>query len=317
MGAMKTQILSNLNYPVGEIINQELQGAQRVQIAVAFMRYSGVKAIETSLHRCLDGGGEVEVIAGLDFKHTDPKAMAYFIGLRKKRAKVRFYCFGDKDVNKTDIVFHPKIYLFEKSKGTTGIVGSTNLTKGGLTSNLEVNVIFREDKPVHFSQLRAIYDGVKFQDSVFAPDEEYLQKYAGVHQKYSDNEHKTAEDKGVRKAVAEMARRSKLLPGTTPTLRSLVAEAIVRLQKGGDDFVRLNDIYAETEKVTAERKAAFGAQDINASVRGELNKHHRDSVHPDNMRLFVRADKQGYYSLTDKGRDYVGPPLLVKGDANE
>lgn len=305
------QILSNLNYPVGNIIRQEMQGARRVQIAVAFLRYSGVKEIESSLDLCLKNGGEVELIAGLDFKSTDPKAMEYFIRLRRQRKKARLYCFGDKMTNKTDIVFHPKIYLFEKDGGTTGIVGSTNLTRGGLTSNFEVNVIFKEDKPVHFTQLQAIYNSVKFRDSVFAPDEEYLQKYAGVYKAYADGAQKAGEDKKVRKAVAEMARRGKLLPGTVPTLRSLVAEAIIRLQKGGDGFVKLTDIYPEVKRIVRDRKiTTFGAQNFDASVRGELNKHERHSTRADNMRLFVRSDKQGFYSLTDKGREYLSSPLI-------
>lgn len=306
------QILSNLNYPVGDIINQELQEARRVQIAVAFMRNSGVKTIEKSLRRCLDGGGEVELITGLDFKSTDPEAIRFFIRLRKERAKARLYCFGDRRANKTDIVFHPKIYLFEKNKGTTGIVGSTNLTQGGLTSNFEVNVIFKEKKPLYFSQLQAIYNSVKFRDSVFAPDEEYLREYAGVHKTLSDNADKAGKDKGVQAAIAGLTRRRKLLPGTVPTLRSLVAEAIAQLQKKENDFVALADIYAGTQEIAEKRDANFGTKTFNNSVRGELNKHEKNSRHPDNMRLFVRSDRQGFYSLTPKGREYINPPLTTE-----
>lgn len=46
---MSIQLLSNLNYPIGNIINQEMQNANNVQIAVAFLKYSGVKVIENSL----------------------------------------------------------------------------------------------------------------------------------------------------------------------------------------------------------------------------------------------------------------------------
>jgi len=41
---MAVQILSNLNYPIGNIINQELQNADSARIAVAFLKYSGVIA---------------------------------------------------------------------------------------------------------------------------------------------------------------------------------------------------------------------------------------------------------------------------------
>ena len=100
---------------------------------------------------------------------------------------LKFYCYGDKNENKTDVVFHPKIYLFEKGRETTGIVGSTNLARGGLLSNFEVNVVIKETKPLYFSQLQAIYNSVKFTDSVFSPDEEYLAGYSDVYKAFLQN----------------------------------------------------------------------------------------------------------------------------------
>ena len=48
---MSIQILSNPNYPVGNIINQELQNAQTVRIAIAFLKYSGIKVIKSMLRQ--------------------------------------------------------------------------------------------------------------------------------------------------------------------------------------------------------------------------------------------------------------------------
>ncbi len=39
------QILSNLNYPIGKVINQELQNSVDTQIAVAFLKYTGDDAM--------------------------------------------------------------------------------------------------------------------------------------------------------------------------------------------------------------------------------------------------------------------------------
>lgn len=97
---MSIQLISNLNYPIGNIINLELQNSNNVQIAVAFLKYSGIQVIDKSLKQCLDNGGHFEIIAGLDFKTTDPKAMNYFVSLKKQYSKVGFYCFGDKGENK-------------------------------------------------------------------------------------------------------------------------------------------------------------------------------------------------------------------------
>src|SRR3989338_10619154 len=124
---MAIQLLSNLNYPIGNIINQELQNANSAKIAVAFLKYSGVQVIEQALNNCLKNNGSIEIIAGLDFKTTYPQSIHFLIQLQKTKPNLKFYCYGVKDANKNNVVFHPKIYLFQGKRETTGIVGSTNL----------------------------------------------------------------------------------------------------------------------------------------------------------------------------------------------
>lgn len=57
---MSIQILSNINYPIGNIINQELQNAQSARIAIAFLKYSGIKVIEKSLDQCATFNQQVQ-----------------------------------------------------------------------------------------------------------------------------------------------------------------------------------------------------------------------------------------------------------------
>lgn len=304
---MAIQILSNLNYPIGNIINQELQNANSAKMAVAFLKYSGVKVIEKSLDSFLKNNGSIEIIAGLDFKTTDPQSMHYFIQLQKQVANLKFYCYGDKDENKTDIVFRPKIYLFEKGRETTGIVGSTNLTRGGLLTNFEVNVVIKETKPLYFSQLEAIYNSVKFTDSVFSPDEEYLAGYSEVYKAFLQNEEKAINDKGVQNVVRQINRHAEFLPGTVPSIKSLIIEVIKKGQSMGMEFVPLQTIYEEVEKLVQDKRLTYKMDTFRNSIRGELNKHEANSNHPDNMDLFVRSlEQKGYYSLTEKGKNYAG-----------
>ena len=180
---MTIRFNSNLDSPIGDVINQELQSADRVQIAVAFLKYSGIRVIENSLRQCLDSGGRFELIVGLDFKTTDPKSIRYFMDLKNDYPKVKFHCFKDERGTNLDIIFHPKIYLFEKGSEKTGIVGSSNLTRGGLISNFEVNIIFKEKEtePLYFPQLQAIYDSVKSGGAAFTPDEELFGKYSDAY----------------------------------------------------------------------------------------------------------------------------------------
>ena len=81
---MAIQILSNLNYPIGNIINQKLQNANSAKMAVAFLKYSGVKVIEKALDSFLKNNGNIEIIAGLDFKTTDPQSMHYLSNYKSR-----------------------------------------------------------------------------------------------------------------------------------------------------------------------------------------------------------------------------------------
>jgi len=304
---MSIQILSNINYPIGNIINQELQNAQSARIAIAFLKLSGIKVIEKSLDQCLKNNGNVEIIAGLDFKTTDPLSMHYLIQLQKSTPNIKFYCYGDKDVNKTNIVFHPKIYLFQGKRETTAIVGSTNLTHGGLMTNFEANVIFKETKPLYFSQLEAIYNSVKFTDSIFSPDEEYLTGYSDVYKAFLQNEQSAIQDKSVQKIIKQIQKREQFLPGTVPSIKSLIIQIIKEQQIKGIEFVPLQKIYEEVERLVAEKNLTYKMDTFRNSIRGELNTHENNSRHPNNIHLFVRSkDEKGYYSLTDNGKNFQG-----------
>ncbi len=304
---MAIQLLSNLNYPIGNIINQELQNANSAKMAVAFLKYSGLKVIEQSLNSCLKNKGSIEIIAGLDFKTTDPQSMHYLIKLQKQEPNVKFYCYGDKNENKTDVFFHPKIYLFEKGRERTGIVGSTNLTRGGLLTNFEANVVIKENKPVYFSQLEAIYNSVKFSDSVFSPDEKYLAAYSDVYKAILHNEEKALKDEDVQKTINQIQRQEEFLPGTIPSLKSLIIEVIKHKQQDGEEFVQLQEIYKMLEKIVVGKKLNYKMDTFRNSIRGELNKHELNSKHPDKISLFMRSsDRKGYYSLTEKGKMYEG-----------
>jgi len=304
---MAIQLLSNLNYPIGNIINQELQNANSAKMAVAFLKYSGVQVIEQAINNCLKNNGSIEIIAGLDFKTTGLQSMHYFIQLQKQTSNLKFYCYGDKEENKTDVVFHPKIYLFQKGRETTGIVGSTNLTRGSLLTNFEVNVVIKETKPLYFSQLEAIDNSVKFTDSVFSPDEEYLAGYSDVYKAFLQNEERAIKDKGVQNVVRQINRHAEFLPGTVPSIKSLIIEVIKNEQSKGNEFVLLQLIYEEVEKMVQEKNLIYKMDTFRNSIRSELNTHEDSSNHPNNIHLFVRSkDKKGYYSLTDNGKNYRG-----------
>jgi HKD family nuclease len=300
------QINSNLNYPIGKIINQELQNSVETQIAVAFLKKSGIKAIEESLLMSLDKGAKFELIVGLDFKTTDPFAMKYFIDLKKKYKDVSFYCYGDKGDNRNDIVFHPKIYMFRSPKEVTSIIGSTNLTQGGLMSNFEVNTIFNEVKPIYYTQLQAIYNSVKFTDSLFVPDEEYLQNYSDVFKAFEKNEEKAKVDNGIKEKIEAMSEKETKLPGTIPSIRSMLISYLKEQHEKGVEKVFITDIYSYLDERIKDPifVGRFKLDTFHNSIRGEIN-HNEVEAKGNSLKLYKRVSK-GYYILTTEGEKYYG-----------
>ncbi len=298
------QILSNLNYP--KVINEGLRNSLNTHIAVAFLKYSGVEVIQDALIDSLEKGAEFEIIVGLDFKTTDSKSIRFLLDLNKTYKKLKFYCYGDKENNKTDIVFHPKIYMFDNGKEKTSIIGSTNLTKGGLENNFEVNTIFTEKKPLYYSQLNAIYNSIKYADSLFTPNEEYLQNYDEIFSAIIKNAQKVSKDKSIQEKIKKIEEQEKLLPRTIPSIKAMIVEFIFACEKKGVKQVVLQDIYqALEEKIEKKWGYKYKNDTFRNSIRGELNHHQKDSLSRQCLGLFERLQK-GVYALTPKGRLYQG-----------
>jgi len=304
----KIQILSNTNYPLAEVIKSELIESTQVKIAVAFLRRTGIDEIYKSLDYALrENNAQIEIIAGLDFKTTDSSALFALKDIENKQKNFKFYCFGDRRDNHNDLVFHPKIYLFETalSRNTkyTSIIGSSNLTGGGLISNFEVNSVFREDTPKYYSQLEAIYNEIKYTDSVFNPSKDYILRYGNIKKEIEKAEN-TA-DKTIQNELQFLKDEEEKLPGTVPSLKKIIIEFIKEQNKNGIAEVPLETLYEEIPKRFATYNLKMKMDTINNTIRGELNKHEFDSKHKDSMSLFKRTGR-GLYALTEKAKNYEG-----------
>jgi HKD family nuclease len=304
---VKIQILANTNYALSEVIKSELLESNKVNIAVAFLRKSGIQQILKALDYALTkNNAKVEIIVGLDFKTTDYNALLTLEEIKSNYKGFEYFCFGDKRDNFNELVFHPKIYLFSTqtpNKRYTSIVGSSNLTAGGLSSNFEVNAIFRETKPIYYSQLEAIYNEIKFTDSVFIPTKDYLQKYVDIRKDIDKSGEKI--ESSIRPYLEELKREEEKLPGPQPTIKKIIIEVIKMKQKEGLKSVPLNVIYEEAERIVRQNNLIFKMDTFRNSIRGELNKHEQNSKHPDSMALFIRTST-GNYALTEKGEKYEG-----------
>ncbi len=102
----------------------------KLYIAVAFVKQSGVTLLRPALDTFVFDGGVVEAIAGIDHRGTSKQGLEALL-----HAGVNVSIFHD---NRQNCTFHTKLYLFERAgHEAIGFIGSSNLTAGGLYSNYE------------------------------------------------------------------------------------------------------------------------------------------------------------------------------------
>jgi len=117
-----------------DYLKGRLTKTSQVDIAVAFATKAGVDEVLPYLRR-VASKGRVRIIVGLYQQVTEPEALRSLLRAQKQ-TEGRLVVHLSKESK-----FHTKLYLLKKSSGATVITGSSNLTKEGLTSGGELNVV--------------------------------------------------------------------------------------------------------------------------------------------------------------------------------
>jgi hypothetical protein len=103
----------------------------RVRIGVAWTKRSGLRFIAPYLRTVRDAGGRLELITGLSAG-----------GATRQGLELALEIFDDVYVvfDNSGPTFHPKIYLYRDGDDSRALVGSHNLTAGGLFRNIEAGL---------------------------------------------------------------------------------------------------------------------------------------------------------------------------------
>jgi HKD family nuclease len=103
------------------------------QAAIAFVKRSGVRHIKQGITGFIEQGNYVRIVVGVDQQVTS------FDGLSDLLDSLGDT--GELWINHTErgmtVTFHPKLYLFEGEQSALLIIGSGNMTSGGLFTNDE------------------------------------------------------------------------------------------------------------------------------------------------------------------------------------
>ena len=116
------------------LLEEILPSAEEVYISVAFLKSSGVNKLLTHFKKAK----EVRILTGTNFGITDPEALSKILNIPKP-LNITGY------VNKLNskVVFHPKMYLVRSGETAHIIIGSANLTNGGMEVNHECSVYYK------------------------------------------------------------------------------------------------------------------------------------------------------------------------------
>jgi HKD family nuclease len=125
--------------------------ASGIDIAVAFITRTGLREI-LQLLRQVARKGEVRIITGLYQGFTEPGALRALLRAQdqtKGRLSVRL---------STEPGFHRKLYLARNKSKTIAVVGSSNLTKEGLRSSGELNIVLHSTKPLSLRRVSESFE---------------------------------------------------------------------------------------------------------------------------------------------------------------
>ena len=104
--------------------------------AIAFVKRSGTRHIAGGL-ASFARNHDVEIIAGIDHRGTSYEGLESLLNAVSPAGRVVVFH------NPTFRTFHPKIYLFKSAVAADIVVGSGNLTGGGLFANYEAAIRLR------------------------------------------------------------------------------------------------------------------------------------------------------------------------------
>ncbi len=122
------------------VLNKMFSDAVQLDWQIAFASVNGVNAIHDNFLNFIKSNNShtARITIGLDYYHSEPDALDFFFNLSKKYpSQIEFYVSNPDG----EYVFHPKAYVFhcttDDDKFARVLIGSANLTSGGLDGNYE------------------------------------------------------------------------------------------------------------------------------------------------------------------------------------
>lgn len=214
------QIVDNVQRKTASVLVSAMESAADIRIAVAFVSSDGLAQIMPAVQQRLKAGSHIEFLVGMDTRVTDPPAIRDLYTLTQQSPPASLLCFVPRNAS---VLYHPKIYLMRNDQMVTAIIGSSNLTQGGLITNIEANVVIQDD--IHtelMSEIYSTYNRLKFHPQRVIPDDEFIDLFADLCEAVRRSESKWARTSKLRKLREAFSEKVNSLQRPKPSRSDLV-----------------------------------------------------------------------------------------------
>ncbi|HWC23809.1 MAG TPA: DUF3427 domain-containing protein [Flexivirga sp.] len=145
---------------LGPELRTEIDTSDRVHLLCAFVRWAGLRLLDSELRRLRERGGHLRVITTTYTGSTERRALDHLV--REYGAQIRV----QYDAHRTRL--HAKAWMFHRDSGfDTAYVGSSNLTHTAMLEGVEWNVrLSRVATPALLEKFDATFD-TYWNDSAF------------------------------------------------------------------------------------------------------------------------------------------------------
>ncbi len=217
---MRVEIVANLERTTLAALAPALENAIDIRVAVAFVSQDGLSKMMPHLEIALQAGANIEFLVGMDPHATDPKAIKELYAMHCANPQLSLLCFAPRNTN---AIYHPKVYLARDNETATALIGSSNLTQGGLTKNFEANVILTASLDSEIiSEIYSTYAQWKYHRQRVIPDEEFIDLFVELCNREKLQKNKLARDPALRRLRETFSSKTEQLQHPKPNREDLV-----------------------------------------------------------------------------------------------